>query len=139
MKRCSGCRRRRRLSSFHRNSARRDGYSNTCRDCKNEWRRKYRKENVERYAEQRRRHIVKHKYGITAEDYDEILERQGGVCAVCGGPPKGKRFLSIDHVHETGEIRGLLCDPCNRGIGLLGDDPDRLAAAAAYVGERIAA
>jgi hypothetical protein len=83
---------------------------------------------------------LQRRYGITEEDYNTLLEVQGGKCAICGstqgrmhaatGEP---RHLAVDHDHETGEIRGLLCDGCNQGIGLLGDDPNRLADAAAYL------
>lgn len=52
-------------------------------------------------------------YGITIEDYDNMLKAQGGVCIMCKRPPKSKR-LAIDHDHKTGRVRGLLCFICNR-------------------------
>jgi hypothetical protein len=82
------------------------------------------------------------RYGLTPEAYDALAEAQGGVCAICGGPPVGGGRLDIDHDHECcpdrarscGEcIRGLLCGPCNWGLGNFKDDPARLAAAAAYL------
>jgi hypothetical protein len=61
-------------------------------------------------------------YGITEADYLALLEKQGGVCAVCKEPPQGK--LCVDHVHdETKRVRGLLCTPCNQATGLLKDSP----------------
>jgi hypothetical protein len=60
------------------------------------------------------------------------LDRQAGVCAICEQPPGDRRFC-VDHCHATGQIRGLLCDRCNTGIGLLGDSPERLANARDYV------
>lgn len=54
-------------------------------------------------------------YGITAAQYDQMLEAQGGVCAVCGKPP-GKTRLNVDHDHKTGLVRGLLCWTCNRRV-----------------------
>lgn len=54
-------------------------------------------------------------YGITAEQYDEMLEAQGGVCAICERPP-GKQRLNVDHDHKTGLVRGLLCWECNRRV-----------------------
>jgi hypothetical protein len=78
-------------------------------------------------------------YGLTVEAYDEMLRRQGGGCAFCKRAEPGwsrarsKRGLTVDHDHETGHVRGLLCNPCNRGIGLLGDDPAVLEAAARYL------
>lgn len=73
------------------------------------------------------------KYKMRSSDYEMMLRDQQGVCAICGAKPqKGKR-LDIDHDHETGEVRGLLCGLCNRAIGMLADDPDIIRAAADYV------
>lgn len=55
-------------------------------------------------------------YGISAEDYLDLVAKQGGVCAICGRGPKNNR-LSIDHDHNTGRVRGILCAPCNRHVG----------------------
>ncbi len=54
-------------------------------------------------------------YGITLEQYEEMLEAQGGVCKICGDPPPTgrKKYLSVDHCHQTGRVRGLLCTQCN--------------------------
>ena len=77
---------------------------------------------------------MRHKYGITRADFDALLANQRGVCAICKGPHVGvgKRF-HIDHCHNSNEVRGLLCGNCNTAIGLLGDDPERIERAAAYV------
>ena len=70
------------------------------------------------------------------ETYEFFFEKQGGVCGVCGSPENGRyKHLSVDHCHSTGKIRGLLCNNCNRGIGLLKDKPDILRKAADYVEE----
>jgi hypothetical protein len=71
--------------------------------------------------------------GCSLQEYERLKERQRGVCAICGRPPVGKQRLSVDHCHVTGQVRGLLCDPCNTALGLLGDDPERLLAAARYL------
>lgn len=57
-------------------------------------------------------------YDLTPEQYDEMLMAQGGVCATCDSPP-GRRRLCIDHDHVTGEVRGLLCNPCNLAIAAI--------------------
>jgi hypothetical protein len=82
------------------------------------------------YQEQRGTRI--RSYGITVEEYDEMLESQGGGCYICGVGPVG-RALDIDHDHRTGKVRGLLCSNHNRALGLLGDDPDLLLAAHTYL------
>jgi hypothetical protein len=81
----------------------------------------------------RKTHLKK-KYGLTPEDYDRMLEAQGGGCAICGKAPRPDISLHIDHDHETGRIRGLLCFTCNNGLGQFQDDPELLIAAAEYVG-----
>lgn len=73
-------------------------------------------------------------FGMTLADYDALLERQAGGCAICGTPKsKNGRKLAVDHCHETGRIRGLLCNRCNYGIGQFHDRPDFLLRAAEYV------
>src|SRR5438132_8018897 len=71
-------------------------------------------------------------YGVPLEVYRAKVRAQGGVCAICGGPP-GKRSLNVDHDHVTGKIRDLLCPTCNVGLGGLRDDPLLLRKAADYI------
>jgi hypothetical protein len=77
---------------------------------------------------------IKYKYGITADEYDAMLTVQGGECALCGrdGNVGGKR-LAVDHCHDTGTVRGLLCNPCNTMLGNARDNVDLLAAAIQYI------
>ena len=81
---------------------------------------------------------MKRDYGITVAEYDTMLKSQNGVCLICGGEPGTKRSkrLHVDHCHETGRVRGLLCQKCNHMIGLSGDDPDVLRIAALYLEEK---
>lgn len=79
-------------------------------------------------------------YGITEVEYAQMVVDQNGKCAICGNEESashgltGTRFsLSIDHDHTTGQVWGLLCQKCNRAIGLLGDDADTLIKAAKYL------
>ena len=60
---------------------------------------------------------LKWRYGITPEQWQAVHDEQGGLCGICRGPQQGKRRLGIDHNHETGKVRGLLCDRCNLLVG----------------------
>ena len=79
---------------------------------------------------------LKTKYGLTLADYALLLEQHNGLCALCGQPPPQGRLLDIDHDHETGHVRGLLCNKCNRGLGALGDSLMVLERAVRYLKER---
>lgn len=78
------------------------------------------------------------RYGLTCDDYEAMLEAQGGVCAICGGTDQRRR-LNVDHDHATGEVRGLLCSGCNGArLGRLGDSIERAETRARYYEERAA-
>lgn len=77
---------------------------------------------------------IKARYGITAEQYYQMLKNQNGGCWICGRTPKIRR-LHIDHNHKSGKVRGLLCMRCNRGLSWYGDSPIRLHKAAQYLEE----
>ncbi len=91
--------------------------------------RRWREGHPENMRMMRNRYKLK-KYGLTAEDFFAILEGQGGLCAICGDV-LDKPY--IDHDHDTGEVRGLLCLKCNAGIGMLNDDPEILKSAREYL------
>ena len=75
------------------------------------------------------------RYGITRDEYRDRWLAQDGRCAVCRQPERSSRqsLLCVDHDHQTGKVRGLLCSHCNRAIGRLGDDPDVIQRAVQYV------
>ena len=92
---------------------------------------------------------LKRVFSITLAEYRALLLEQNGICAICGEPPtvalgipsrrQGRAVrprLVVDHNHETGQVRGLLCTPCNRGIGFLGDTADSVRRALAYLESR---
>lgn len=89
-----------------------------------------------RTAAQRRRARdarLRREYGIDLAEYGRMGRAQKWRCAVCGHlPPEGQRLV-VDHDHACGTVRALLCSACNSGLGLFGDDPARLASAAAYL------
>jgi len=78
---------------------------------------------------------VRAMYGIEPEEYLQMHKNQQGRCVICGEEPTTKRGLHLDHCHETGKVRGLLCHGCNTGIGSFGDDPELLKKALDYLKE----
>jgi Recombination endonuclease VII len=86
-----------------------------------------------RYAASSRKSHLKRTFGITPEEYEARLAEQGGGCAVCGRPPKAGKSLHVDHDHDTGYVRGLLCFSCNAALGHFQDDVERIDAALIYV------
>ncbi len=87
-----------------------------CLDCSSLYRRSY--------------HLSSKYDGMTIEQYEELLKQQGNCCAICHKPAKR---LHVDHNHTTGKVRGLLCRPCNTGIGLLDESPSTLLSAVKYL------
>ena len=74
---------------------------------------------------------IKYRYGITTEQYFEMLKDQNGGCAICG--KIFDRALDIDHCHRTGKIRGLLCNNCNQAVGRFQDSIENLKKAITYL------
>jgi hypothetical protein len=72
-------------------------------------------------------------YGIGLPHYEELLHAEEGRCAICARPPRGKRPLDVDHDHDNGRVRGLLCGNCNRAIGLLDENPELFDQAKEYI------
>lgn len=111
---------------------------------KNEYQRQWRKLNPEKcrqYYDKRDKEDIREKawsrrYGISRQDYEELLEKQGDCCAVCKTNDvqrKGHTHFHVDHDHKTGKVRGLLCDLCNRGLGYFKDDAFLMYKGAKYL------
>lgn len=81
----------------------------------------------------RNRHLLR-QFDLTVDEWDDLFESQNECCGICKqtDPGNGKEF-AVDHNHETGAVRGILCSGCNTGIGLLKDDPETLRSAIAYL------
>lgn len=75
---------------------------------------------------------LRRRYGISVEQYDAAVEAQNGVCAICYQPCRTTQRLCVDHDHQTGTVRGLLCRRCNAGLGYL-EDAAWMAAAASFL------
>jgi hypothetical protein len=106
----------------------------TCRDQK-----KYEYQQKEKFRKYRRGWYLGKRYGITMEQYEEMFVAQGGACAICGLEPRQKHRndtrLCVDHCHETGKVRALLCNSCNIGLSKFKDDSVLLQRAQWYLEE----
>ena len=99
--------------------------------------RAYREANADRYAE----YQYKRRYGLTFSEVEGLWEAQGKACAICRDPlrlrgEKGRDKVVVDHCHDTGAVRGLLCTPCNLMIGYANDRPETLSLAIQYLGAK---
>jgi len=93
-----------------------------CKECNARSAKEWRRNNPEKREKHTREGFLKGQYDMTVEEYNEMLEAQGDGCAICGGVNSDGRSLAVDHCHETGLIRGILCTRCNMGLGYVGDD-----------------
>lgn len=94
-------------------------------------RKRHYEENKEHSLDYSRSYTLKRKYNLTQAEYNVMLEKQNGTCAICFS--KCTRALAVDHEHSTGRVRGLLCNNCNRGIGHLKENVDTLKCAIDYL------
>lgn len=122
-KTCISCDQSLPLAQFYKAPRTADGHDCRCKRCRI------------RMARQRWYAI---KYGITLEEFEAMEAAQDGLCALCASPgtPNGRsgtKRLSVDHCHETGRVRALLCNPCNVSLGLMKESPELLRKAADYL------
>lgn len=128
MKKCPKCKIERLKKEFTKDSKRKDGLDIYCKECKKEYRKN--KPMLEYHRDYHRKYIntehgekvrtngkLKRLYGITIEEYDLMFEFQNGRCKICGTEENGNKRFSVDHDHETGKVRGLLCYRCNTNLG----------------------
>jgi hypothetical protein len=127
---CHICKESKLFTDFNKSSKSKDGLQHYCRVCSN----KNRKEWDLADPERTRGKYLRETYGIKLSDYDDMLEAQGHKCAICGqDETRFKKKLVVDHDHATGEVRQLLCNMCNHGIGNFKDDIDLMANAIKYI------
>lgn len=147
------------LDNFHKNKRAKIGFSSWCKTCNNWYNKQHReihkgyhKDYSERYYQENKKEInlrckayreenkvelkeknknakLKSRYGITREQYDNLLEAQNKKCFIC----KNEKKLVVDHDHTSGKTRKLLCDSCNKGLGSFKDNPCYLRAAVDYL------
>lgn len=133
MKTCMKCKVLKPNLAFQKHTHTKDRLRHECRDCTS----KYQKVQRVRYrGATSRRYNLKKLFGITTEQYDKMLHEQGGKCAICRTDQSGTErstYLCVDHDHETGKVRGLLCVTCNMGLGMFKDNVGLMAKAIDYL------
>jgi hypothetical protein len=123
LKACTKCKEIKNISSYSLTTG--NNPRGSCKECRS-------KQNSGNVGRDRK---LKFKYKISHQDYLQMLEKQNGACFGCGTKAEDQYHgvLDIDHNHKTGKIRGLLCNSCNRVLGLAGDKPSVLLSLAAYL------
>src|ERR1700687_2194668 len=140
VKLCCGCKLVLPRSEFHKWSYSADGLQTYCRKCRTAYNKEDYKKKKEadpdfmpkqnkRIRENVLSRTLRH-YNVTVEEYERLA---AAGCQVCGGPPVVGGRYAFDHDHDTGEFRGLLCSPCNAGIGFFQNDAEKLRQAADYL------
>lgn len=141
-KQCTKCEQTKPLTEFytysklkngHRTAISKDGYRSMCKICWATYSFKY--SQTRRGKKNRTKALYRwniEKYGISIAEYDKMFEAQNGVCVICELPEITRR-LSIDHNHQTGEVRGLLCSRCNILVGIIEGSSEVLPKATEYV------
>lgn len=137
-KQCRTCGEVKDLEAFHNLKRAKDGKQTQCKTCQKA------RLSTPKNAERRRQYAwlgTLKKFNLTEDQYNEMFEKQLGLCLICHKPETGETRLAVDHDHGCCDgnyscgncVRGLLCKRCNMAIGLLGDDPDTIMNAALYV------
>ncbi len=133
MKLCCSCQTVKEVSlHFHKSSSSKDGRNAYCKPCQANYQRNYYKRPYVAAKNRKRcssavgkalalKSRLKLAFGLSLEDYKQLLYKQNNVCAICERPDPRQR-LSVDHSHITGKVRGLLCGNCNRSLGLIKDN-----------------
>jgi hypothetical protein len=129
---CPHCQTCKPHAAFQRTNGKRKRLSGYCKKCQQTINRI---KHASRTPEARRNDSYKRLYGITLQEYECMLKEQDGRCKLCGTTEPGGRgnHFAVDHDHVTNEIRGLLCQKCNQGLGLFCEDPMLLAKAIKYL------
>jgi hypothetical protein len=126
---CPGCKQVLPSEAFYKLiKAKRPRFSGYCKNCS-----KQRAKNKSK--EKCRQSALKHNYGLTIEEYNNLLAQQNGKCAICGSqkPYGNGNHFAIDHNHQTGVVRALLCQKCNHSLGLVKESSKYLNKAAEYL------
>jgi len=144
-KECPKCGQTKPLSEFHKSSATVHGYQVYCKPCNSARHDAWRRQNLAKMAEDQKRrrqadpgrwheYGLKKSYGLERGAFARMLQEQNGCCAICGtDKPGGKGRFHVDHCHDTGKVRGLLCSSCNLVIGHFHHSVSTLVSAINYL------
>ena len=134
-KQCTRCKEIKNVVEFHNSKQTTDGFNRRCKKCVNELRTRSRKRNPNYKLKDKNSKLLR-EYGITLKEYNKMFINQNGVCAICNNPETlDNKSLAVDHCHNTGKVRGLLCTLCNTAIGKLNDNEILLQRATNYIKE----
>ena len=134
-KKCNRCGEVKTASLFYRHKRMKDGLFGHCIECHKAYGKRWAAENKELRHEIRMKSYLQRTYGISNEEYDKMRHEQGYCCRICSRHESEVQHgrLCVDHCHDSGKVRGLLCKKCNSAIGLLGENCDILRAAIEYL------
>lgn len=138
MKRCCACKEHKPLSNFNKNKSTKDGLTKRCVQCSKEYNAIWYSKNETTVKLKRSNYLINQYWpNLTREnalkEYEQLKKSQNNSCAICKDPFIDSKRPDIDHDHETGQVRGLLCNTCNRGIGYLKDSPINILNAYDYL------
>ena len=135
MKECNKCLKILPIESFGKHKKGKDGIYATCRPCCNHMKSIWKAEQYKNNPNFHRDRNFKDRYGISLQERDQLAVDQDHRCKICLTHESNvsRSVLFVDHCHTSGEVRGLLCDGCNKGIGHLKDNPTAIKAALAYI------
>lgn len=137
VKYCKRCDQTLPVDAFHKASKEKSGLQQWCKLCRKNHdvvgRKQYHRTRYHTNKDGYLDWMYKRKYGINLAIYNTMLEQQNGTCAVCSGLCVTGRRLAVDHCHETGEVRGLLCSACNKALGLFKDNVELMNKAIDYL------
>jgi hypothetical protein len=130
LKRCPKCELTLSLDKFPKSLKTKDGFHCYCKPCKKIYGLSWYHANPDKTKNSR----LKNTFGITLEDYNDLLKAQNGCCAICQtDTPTGIGNFHVDHCHKTNKIRGLLCSKCNHALGLFNDNQNNMRKAIEYL------
>jgi len=129
---CGCCKQTLPIYQFAKNKVKKDGLQERCKNCRAMHHQKTKHLRPKVSKEKKKQYLLA-SYGLSLQDFNQMLEKQGGACAICHSFEWGRPSPSVDHCHSTNKVRGLLCNNCNRALGLFKDNVKVLQNAVQYL------